>query len=102
MIKQTDREKDYAVIGEIARRMTDTTNQLLFSRSALDLTRMAERHSTLVKQLARKRPLLASINQGRNRLEAALDAEHRELIHAIDFCKIHFAVVVVRIINNCV
>jgi hypothetical protein len=81
-LKQTDREKDYAIIGELARRMTAAADQLLFSRSALDLLRLAERQPDLVKKLARKRPVLLAVRKGRGRLEAALDAERRHLIHA--------------------
>jgi len=81
-LKQTDREKDYAIIGELARRMTAVADQLLFSRSALDLLRMAEQQPDLVTELARKRPVLALVREGRDRLEAALDAERRQLIHA--------------------
>ena len=33
-LKLTDREKDYAVVGELARRMTDPRSQLRWSRSS--------------------------------------------------------------------
>ena len=33
-VKKTNREKDYAVIGELARLMTEPRQQLLYSRSA--------------------------------------------------------------------
>jgi len=80
--KQTDREKDYAVIGELARQMKSTTNQLMFSRSALDLMRLAKNHPALVKKLAKERPLLAAISvNDRDRIEASLDTERRYLIH---------------------
>ncbi|MDO9541317.1 MAG: hypothetical protein Q7J98_03225 [Kiritimatiellia bacterium] len=80
-LKQTDREKDYAVIGELARRMTEPENQLRFSRSALDLISLGKLYPALAKRLIRERPLLAQISSGRNCLEAALDAERRAMIH---------------------
>ena len=80
--KQTDREKDYAVIGELARQMKRATDQLLFSRSALDLMRLTKNHPALAKKLAKERPLLAAISgNDRERIETALDAERRALIH---------------------
>lgn len=81
-LKQTDREKDYVVIGELARQMNEPENQLRFSRSALDLMRLAKQYPTLINKLIKERPLLAVISKGnRECLEAALDAERRELIH---------------------
>lgn len=81
-MKQTDREKDYVIIGELARQMQAPADQIRYSRSALDLMRLREHHPTLVDQLVRERPALAMIQEGRERLEAALDAERRALIHA--------------------
>lgn len=81
-IKQTNREKDYAVIGELARLMHDSRDQLLYSRSARDLMDLAHLHPQLVQELAGKRPLLSEIARGLVRLEEALDAERRALIHA--------------------
>lgn len=87
-MKQTDREKDYVVIGELARRMMDPASRvdpadcLRFSRSAIDLMRLAEQHPSLVERLAAERPVLAMIKDGRDRLEAALDAERRDMMHA--------------------
>lgn len=81
LMKQTNREKDYVVIGEIARRLADPSDQLLFSRSATDLMALAHDHPKLVKVLAVQRPLLKLITKGRDRLEAALDTERRSMIH---------------------
>lgn len=81
-MKKTNREKDYAVIGELARRMSDTDDQLLHSRSARDLIELRERFPDRTRRLAEKRPVLAMIGQGRETLEAALDAERRRLIRA--------------------
>lgn len=81
-MKQTDREKDYVIIGELARRMPSPADQIRYSRSALDLVRLKESYPALIEQLVRERPALAMIQEGRDRLEAALDAERRALIHA--------------------
>jgi len=81
-IKKTNREKDYAVIGELARQLTNPTDQFLYSRSAIDLQQLAAAHPDHLQSLRVQRPLLALISQGRDQLEAALDAERRALIHA--------------------
>lgn len=81
-MKQTDREKDYVVIGELARRMTDPADQLRFSRSALDLMGLADKYPLLIASLSLERPLLSIVKEGRDVLEAALDAERRGMIHA--------------------
>ncbi len=80
-IKKTNREKDYAVIGEMARLLPRPEDQLLASRSARDLLRLSEAHPDLVARLVPRRPLLARCPEGREALEAALDAERRELMH---------------------
>jgi hypothetical protein len=80
-IKKTNREKDYAVIGELARGLADPRQQLLASRSARDLLKLAADHPELLSELAPQRPALSAVSQGRGPLEAALDAERRELIH---------------------
>jgi hypothetical protein len=81
-IKKTNREKDYAVIGELARLMRDPREQLLYSRSARDLIALAEAHPDLATELSPQRPLLKLATGERTRLERALDAERRALIHA--------------------
>jgi len=81
-MKKTNRERDYAVIGELARRMPNVDDQILHSRSARDLIALAQEHPGRVRSLAGKRPALAAIEQGREALEAALDAERRQLIRA--------------------
>jgi len=80
IMKKTNREKDYAVIGELARGMLDPDDQILCSRSARDLLQLAQQHPDRVRHLADKRPALTAIGQGREALEAALDAERRQLI----------------------
>ena len=79
-LKKTNREKDYVVIGELARRMAAPRPQALYSRSARDLIRLAEAHRELIDELAEERPLLLHIADGRDALEQALDAERRTLI----------------------
>jgi len=79
-MKKTNRERDYAVIGELARRMQKVDLQILYSRSARDLLALAEKHSDVVERLSDRRPVLRSIAEGRDLLEAALDRERRESI----------------------
>jgi len=81
-LKKTNREKDYAVIGELARRLDDPSEQLLASRSARDLLALVAAHPAEALQLEETRPLLRAAADGRDALERALDAERRALIHA--------------------
>jgi hypothetical protein len=81
-LKKTNREKDYAVIGELARLLTSPEEQLLTSRSTRDILETAARHPGLAASLAENRPALAAIGAGIDALEAALDAERRAMIHA--------------------
>jgi hypothetical protein len=81
-MKRTNREKDYVVIGELARRMPDLDDQILYSRSARDLMTLAEQQPDRVRRLAEKRPVLELVGKGREALEAGLDAERRRLIRA--------------------
>lgn len=80
-LKKTNREKDYAVIGEIARLFKDPMEQLLYSRSALDIINLAEKYPDLVMEGAKQRPLLVNLSAGRDKLEELLDKEKRTLIH---------------------
>lgn len=79
-LKKTNREKDYAVIGELARRMVDPRLELLYSRSARDLIRLAAEHPAVLEQAAVERPLLSRIERGREEIERLLDQERRALI----------------------
>jgi hypothetical protein len=81
-IKLTNREKDYAVVGELARAMRDPRDQFRFSRSAIDLLELARRHPDLAAAAIAGRPALASLAAGRDALEAALDHERRILMRA--------------------
>lgn len=80
-IKLTDREKDYAVVGELARVMRDVRQQLRWSRSARDLIALGKDHPELTDEVARERPLLTKVDGPLEELEAALDRERRELMH---------------------
>lgn len=79
-LKMTRREKDYAVIGELARRMDDPRSQLLYSRSSRDLVRLAGEHPEAFAEILPRRPLLARVREGRDALDEALDRERRALI----------------------
>lgn len=81
-MKKTNREKDYAVIGELARIMMDPDDRLLCSRSARDLMALAREHPGRVDELETQRPVLRAVREGQEALEAALDAERRQLIRA--------------------
>lgn len=76
-MKMTQREKDYAVIGELARRMEDARAQLRYSRSSRDLIRLAADHPDALAAVQRERPLLALVREGRDALDEALDRERR-------------------------
>ena len=80
-IKKTNREKDYAVIGDLARLLIGVEEQFLASRSARDILELAARHPDMLAALVDKRPALACALEGADALEAALDAERRSLIH---------------------
>lgn len=79
-LKKTNREKDYAVIGELARRMEDPRLQALHSRSARDLMRLAAEQPAAIAEASGERPLLSRIGQGREEIESLLDAERRALM----------------------
>jgi hypothetical protein len=80
-IKKTNREKDYVVIGELARLFSDPKEQLLYSRSANDIISLSNQYPNIVVELITERPLLAKVNEGIEHLEEALDSERRKLIH---------------------
>jgi hypothetical protein len=79
-IKLTNREKDYAVVGELARRMEDPLSQLLYSRSSRDLIQLAVEHPEAWAEASRQRPLLARVGEGRDVLDEELDRERRRLM----------------------
>jgi hypothetical protein len=79
-MKKTLREKDYAVIGELARQLDNPEQQLLYSRSARDILDLVARHPGLVDALVERRPALRAVAGGRDALEEALDRERRQLM----------------------
>ncbi|HZF12319.1 MAG TPA: hypothetical protein VFE33_26320 [Thermoanaerobaculia bacterium] len=81
-LKLTNRDKDYAVVGELARLMRDPRTQFLYSRSSRDLIELAQEHPVALVEATRERPLLARIAEGREVLEEALDRERRALMRA--------------------
>ncbi|RCK80801.1 MAG: hypothetical protein OZSIB_2689 [Candidatus Ozemobacter sibiricus] len=95
--KKTNREKDYAVIGELARLLVAPEEILLHSRSARDLAAVAKAHPDLVARLLSRRPMLAALADGRwDVLEAALDAERRQLMRAHEARLARFAAAAAR------
>jgi len=79
-MKKTNREKDYVVIGELGRIMKNPADQLLYSRSARDLLKLASAHPELPGRLADRRPLLLELGKGEEDVARLLDEERRELI----------------------
>ncbi len=80
-VKMTMREKDYPIIGELARKMDSPSDQLLFSRSAQDLIELAKENPLLISELSSRRPLLSLLGRSTvEKLEAALDKERREFM----------------------
>lgn len=83
LLKATNRDKDYPVIAEVVRLLTNPREQLLLGRSWFDLIEIAQRHPALARTLVDERPLLATALDGdRDRLEQELDAERRFMIRA--------------------
>jgi len=74
-IKQTAREKDWPIVGELARLLPDAREQMLHSRSARDLLELAKAQPDLAARLASARPALASIPRGLDELRMALERE---------------------------
>ncbi len=81
-MKKTNREKDYAAIGELARLIPDVEGQILQSRSARDLIELEKKYSARYHELSSARPALEAARAGLPALEAALDAERRDFMHA--------------------
>jgi hypothetical protein len=79
-MKKTDREKDYPFIGELARRMPDPRDRLLYSPSADDLIELARREPGLARELAKERLLLARVGAGRRPLAEAIQLEMLDLM----------------------
>ena len=81
-IKKTNREKDYAVIGELARKIESPELRLRYSRSARDILLACEKDSTSVYRILEKRGIGKEAFESLETLESALDAERRRHMHA--------------------
>ena len=81
-MKKTDRQRDYPFIGELARRMTDPRDRLMFSRSPEDLIELATNHPELWPELIAARRVLSKVSAGRRALAEALQLEMLDLIEA--------------------
>lgn len=81
-IKKTNREKDYAVIGELARRIDSLELRLRYSRSARDILAACENDPTPVYRIFKERGIGKEAFETLETLESALDAERRQLMHA--------------------
>lgn len=57
-LKKTNRERDYAIIGELARLIEDPAERFLLSRSARDLIALAQERPDLLDELLSQRPVL--------------------------------------------
>lgn len=80
-LKKTNREKDYAVIGELTRMMITIEDQLRYSRSAREIIELSDKHPAVAMAIAVERPVITAAAQGIERLEVKLDAERRYLMH---------------------
>jgi hypothetical protein len=81
-LKKTNREKDYAVIGELSRKMETEADTLRYSRSARDIISIFLQNPALVSQILAERGIEPNACVNVETLEIALDAERRRLMHA--------------------
>ncbi|MEM4248151.1 MAG: hypothetical protein QXH80_02705 [Candidatus Nanoarchaeia archaeon] len=80
-MKKTNREKDYVVIGELARKMESIEDMFLYSRSARDILKLASSYPQILDKVKSQREILAKLPCSLEKLEEELDAEKRRLIH---------------------
>lgn len=81
-LKKTNREKDYAIIGELSRRMTVLEDRLLYLRSAREIMESFRKKPKITREILNERNISTKALKNLETLEAALDAERRRLIHA--------------------
>jgi hypothetical protein len=81
-LKKTNREKDYAVIGELSRKMVSIEDTVRYSRSARDLFDLYAKTPAIVISILLERGMGKDAFKAIETLEAALDAERRRLMHA--------------------
>ena len=80
-LKKTNREKDYAIIGELSRRMGAFSEKVRYSRSARELLDFFKSDPGTVIPILEERGIAKDTLTGIETLEIALDAERRRLIH---------------------
>ena len=81
-IKRTNREKDYVIIGDLARLLADPRAQLRASRSPRDILSIRDAHRDAFDEIAAEREALRSAVDGADALAEALDRERRAQIAA--------------------
>ena len=81
-LKKTNRERDYAVIGELARRMGAMEDKARYSRSAREILDICVEHRSMLELILQERGIGSDALQNLELLEVALDAERRRLMHA--------------------
>ena len=77
IIKKTSRERDYPVVGELARRTDSLEEQLRHSRSSIDIITIASANPDLVESIGKERPLILEYSKGRDHLSRLIDEETR-------------------------
>ncbi len=80
-LKKTNREKDYVVIGDLTRKIQDSTRSLLYSRSARDILLAYKKDPDTLDQIMKKRGIQPKALKSLESLETALDSERRRMIH---------------------
>jgi hypothetical protein len=80
-LKKTNREKDYAIIGELSRKMEMLKDKIRYSRSAREIIGFYQDAPTLVSGIMHEREIEESDLAKIETLETALDAERRRLMH---------------------
>ena len=81
-LKKTNREKDYAVIGELSRKMKSFPEKVRYSRSARELLDFLKNGPDIVISVLEQRGITRDALKDVESLETALDAERRKLMHA--------------------
>lgn len=81
-LKKTNREKDYAVLGELSRLIIAMKDMVRYSRSARELLDSYVKDPSAVLAILGERGIGRDALRNLESLEAALDAERRRLIHA--------------------
>jgi len=80
-LKKTNREKDYAIIGDLSRKIENVEERLRYSRSAREIYDHYRRNPDLVARIINNRGIKSDDLESIETIEIALDAERRKLIH---------------------